>query len=74
MKRADLKKILGRYKPEESELDLIKKILTFDVEARLTPFQALMHPFFKDISELDEVLKLPHLLKFDELRGSGNKK
>ena len=74
LKKADLGKILGRYKPEETELDLIKKILTYDVEGRLTPFQALAHPFFKDIMQLEEGRQLSHLFQFDSLRGRSNKK
>ena len=41
---------------------MIKKILTFDVEARLTPLEALLHPFFHNIADFEESKKLPHLL------------
>ena len=74
IKGADLKRILDRYKPEDSELDLIKRILTYDTEARLTPYQAMMHPYFKDMMSFEQVHKLPDLINFECLKNPYNKK
>lgn len=38
-------------------IDLISKVLCFDANSRLSPFEALKHPFFQDIgtdSKIDE--------------------
>jgi len=32
-------------------VDLIRKILTYDIEDRLKPHEALMHPYFADMVE-----------------------
>ena len=50
VKAANWSTIFKRYSPMKHELDLIRGILTFDTSKRLTPFEALMHPYFSDIS------------------------
>lgn len=42
-------RLLKRYKPEPLFVDLISKILVFEVEQRLKPWEVLMHPYFKDL-------------------------
>ena len=50
-------------------IDLISKLLTYDPEARLTPYKALCHPYFDDLRNNDIRLpngkKMPsHLFQF----------
>ena len=53
---------------------MIKKILTYDTEARLTPYQAMMHPYFKDMMSFEQVHKLPDLINFESIKTPYNKK
>lgn len=73
VKGEDLSIILNRYSPDELEVDLIKKILVYDIDLRLTPFEALSHPYFADLTILEESRKLPNLLNFNPLRTSENR-
>jgi len=52
-------------------IDLIDKLLVYEPEKRLGPYQALLHPFFDDLKKKDVVLpgnkKLPkHLFEFKD--------
>ncbi len=43
MKGNDWKKVLKRYNPPDAEIDLIKRILTYDLQSRIRPLEALRH-------------------------------
>ena len=73
IKGNDWKKILKRYNPEQLEIDLIKKMLTYDVKERVKPFDALKHDYFADLVSFEETKKLPELFQFDNLRNKKNK-
>lgn len=63
LNKAKLKKAInfGTKYPQcdESAIDLLKKLLTFDVEKRITVENALNHEYFASCRELDAEAKLP---------------
>ena len=61
VKGNDWKKVLKRYNPEQLEIDLIKKMLTYDVKERVKPIDALKHDYFADLVSFEETKKLPEL-------------
>jgi glycogen synthase kinase 3 beta len=54
----------------DSFLDFVSKLLMYEPELRLTPLQALAHPFFDELREIDTLLpnnkKLPELFNFSK--------
>jgi serine/threonine protein kinase len=46
---SDWGKILKRYAPLEAEIDLIRRVLTYDSKERIKPIDALKHPYFADL-------------------------
>lgn len=73
VKGTDWRKILKRYNPEELEIDLIKRMLTYETKERIRPFEALKHAYFSDLVSFQEAHKLPELFEFDNLRNKKNK-
>lgn len=70
-------KLLKRYNPDPLLVDLISKILVYDIRSRLTPFEILCHPYFHDLNspEMKEhTSNLPYLLDFSRLRTPRNAK
>ena len=56
---------------DELFIDLVEKLLVYEPMKRLSPYQALLHPYFDELKKKDVVLpdnkKLPsHLFKFKE--------
>ena len=52
---------------------MIEKILTYDTCARITPYQALLHPYFKKLATYTEYIeKLPKIFNFDGLKTQKN--
>ena len=49
-------KVFKRRKVTESYLDLISKLLIYDPDKRLTPLQAICHPFFDELKDSKTVL------------------
>ena len=43
-------KLLKKYKPDPLLVDLIEKILVYDIKERLNPLEALCHPYFHDLN------------------------
>lgn len=64
--------VFKRYNPTPNELELIRGILTYDMEKRLTPLQALRHPYFQDIQNLPESEVVPGLFDFHPLKNKAN--
>eukprot|EP01068_Selenidium_serpulae_P015806 Selendium_serpulae@DN6244_c0_g3_i1.p1 len=56
VKARDWRKVFGGSVPEEA-LDLIDKMLKYDPTQRVKPFEALLHPFFKELR--DPNMRLP---------------
>lgn len=55
-------------------VDLIQKILTYDIEKRPKPYEVLCHPYFSDLPKLDDLVKrLPKLFNFASLYNKKNK-
>merc|ERR1712087_354040 len=46
-------------KASKQELDLLRRLLQFDVEKRLTVDQALSHPFLEDVRDQQAELRHP---------------
>jgi serine/threonine protein kinase len=67
--------VLRKYKPEETLVDFLGRILTYDAKGRLTPFEGLTHPYFSDLPSYSEELeRLPALLQFGDLHNYRNSK
>lgn len=67
---AKWEKILKKYNVDPLFTDLISKILIYDTEKRLTPYQILTHEYFKDLNSNENkkyTQKLPNLFKFPGL-------
>lgn len=56
-------------KASKQELDLLRRLLQFDVEKRITVDQALSHPFLEDVRDLQaEVRHQKVLFSFEDVR------
>ena len=56
---------------DELFIDLVEKLLVYEPMKRLSPYQALLHPYFDELKKKDVILpdnkKLPsHLFEFKE--------
>jgi serine/threonine protein kinase len=65
----DWKKFFGNKINNDEFIDLVSKLLVYEPTVRLSPYEALCHPFFDELRNLDLNLpngkKLPnHLFEF----------
>lgn len=74
LRGTDWNKILKRYSPSEAEVDLIKRVLTYDPKERIKPLEALSHSYFADLPSYKEAREIPGLFEFEGLKGKKNKK
>lgn len=65
--------MLRKYEPEKELVDIIARMLTYDVKGRLKPLEGLKHPYFSDLPSLREyVEQLPQLFYFKDLENQHN--
>ena len=65
--------ILEQYKVEEQFIDLIERILLYDTDLWITPYEALLHPYFKNLSSYtDQIEQLPEIFNFKPLKNGKN--
>lgn len=56
-----------RHIEDKNALDLMDKLLTFNPDKRITVEESLDHPYFKDILDPEDLVKIPSFdYKFDE--------
>lgn len=63
------KSLLRKYQCTPEFLDLLQKVLTLDRKTRITPAEALLHDYFKDlVSEENRsaIAKIPELFDFSK--------
>lgn len=65
--------VLHKYEPEPELIALIASMLTYDTKARITPFEALKHPYFWDLPSYTAYnARLPLLFYFGDLENPNN--
>ena len=72
IKGKQLDNLFRKYEIDPLLLDLISKILVYEPNKRITPLKALNHPYFDELKEKFDMVKLQKA-KLNEIYGSINK-